>query len=115
MDDKVIDYMLDKIDWFIPFYIKIFIQEIHNVCIDEGHTKVTKSIIDNAFEQMLTHRNYFEHWYSRLKKTFKKKDYKFAVELLDHIAGKKTIDSNEILNLAVKNKRKSPTKTSLKS
>jgi uncharacterized protein len=114
MDDRAIEYMLDKIDWFIPFYIKIFIQEIHNVCIDEGHTKATKSIIDNAFEQMLAHRNYFEHWYSRLRKTFKKKDYKFTIDLLNHIADKKTIDSNAILNLAVKNKKEESYKDILK-
>ena len=102
INETLVEYMLEKIEWFIPFYIQLFIQEIDNIHIDEERINITKSMIDKAFNQMLEHRNHFEHWQSRLKKTFKKENYKFAEEILNHIARKKTITSNEILNLAVK-------------
>ena len=97
-----ISYILKKIEWFIPFYIQLFVQEIQNVCDDRPAQKITKSALDTAFRQMLDHRNHFEHWQTRLKKTFKKEEYRFAEEALNSIAKNKAVSSNDLLNIAVK-------------
>lgn len=103
MQAEVIDYMLQKIEWFIPFYIQLFISEISNLQIDREFSEVSKKIIDDAFKKMLSHRNHFEHWHKRLKKSFKKEEYLYAVDVLNNMAKKGTLSSNEIFDLAVKN------------
>ena len=100
--DEQISYVLEKIEWFIPFYIQLFVQELTNVCADKETSRVTKPMIDTSFKEMLKHRNHFEHWQTRLKKSFKKEAYKFAEEVLSVAARKKAITANEILNLAVR-------------
>jgi len=102
------DYILDKIQWNIPFYFQLAVMEISNLLLDdEGETKpgkkrVTKNVIDHAFSRMLEHRNHFEHWEKRLRKAFKKEDYTFAKEVLNLISDKENIESVEIMNLAQK-------------
>lgn len=104
IDEPIVEYMLSKIEWLIPFYIQLFIQEIDNIFIDEGAGKVTKAIVEKAFVRMLEHRNHFEHWQKRLRKTFKKDDYRLAEDILNHAAVKGSITSNDIVNIAVREK-----------
>ena len=102
------DYVLDKIQWYIPFYIQLAVFEILNLLPDdEGETKpekkrITKNVINRAFSRMLEHRNHFEHWEKRLRKAFKKEDYTFAKEVLNLISDKENIESVEMVNLAQK-------------
>ncbi len=102
------DYILDKIQWYIPFYFQMAVMEISNFLLDdEGETKpgkkrITKNVIDRAFSRMLEQRNHFEHWEKRLRKAFKKEEYSFAKEVLNLISNKENIESVEIINLAQK-------------
>lgn len=102
VEEPLIEYMLEKIEWLIPFYIQLFIQEIDNIYIEDQPRKISKKLIDQAFNEMLDHRNHFDHWQKRLRKHFKKNKYKFTEDLLNHIARKKSVHSNEIVNLAAK-------------
>ncbi|CAN2043320.1 ATP-binding protein [Candidatus Magnetomoraceae bacterium gMMP-1] len=102
MYSEQIQYLLDKIEWFIPFYIQLFIYEIDNLCIDEDLTEITNATIDDAFDLMLKHRGYFEHWQIRLREAFKKQEYNFAEALLSQLSEKAEFSSNEILDMAVK-------------
>ena len=102
--------ILDRIRWYIPFYIQLAVMELGNLFIDldepEGKEKkkVSKRYIDRAFANMLEHRGSFEHWHTRLRKAFKKEEYTFAKELLNLMAEKEIeyIEKNEIFNLAQK-------------
>lgn len=102
------DYILDKIQWYIPFYFQLAVMEISNLFSDDdGGTKsgekiITKKMINHAFSRMLEQRNHFEHWEKRLRKAFKKEDYTFAKEVLNLISDKENIESVEIINLAQK-------------
>lgn len=102
MSDSQITYMLGKIEWLIPFYIQLFIRGINDIREDEGVRSIRKEVIEKAFREMLKHRNHFEHWQKRLKKSFKKKEYRFAEDILNVIAKKSILTSNEIFDLAVK-------------
>jgi hypothetical protein len=102
MSEALIRYMLSKIEWLIPFHIQMLLQEINNVRLEDGHQEITEAVIKTAFTNMLKHRNHFEHWQTRLRKTFKKMEYRFAEEVLCEMARKSTLSSGEILNLAVK-------------
>jgi hypothetical protein len=64
-----LDYLLNKIDWFIPFHIQLVVQELIDEC-ENTATPINKTTVDKAFANISKRRNdiYFEHYYSRLKK-----------------------------------------------
>lgn len=102
LSETVIDYILDKIEWLIPFYIQTIMYQLKVIQRDEELEEITKKTVDKAISQMLEQRNHFEHWHSRLRASLKGKDYNFVKELLNLISENETSESNEILNLAIK-------------
>ena len=104
LSSEQINYTLKRIEWLIPFYIQLTIQEIKNIYRDEELAEVTDKTIDKAFSEMIKQRNHFDHWHSRLRTSFKADEYNFAKELLNIISESETIQLKEIYNLAVKHK-----------
>jgi len=99
---SMIDLILKRIEWLIPFYIQLVIGELKNLQRDENYDRITEDIIGRAFSEMLTQRHHFEHWHARLRASFKGKDYNLAKELLNIASENDTITANEIFDLAVK-------------
>ncbi len=97
-----IDYILQKIEWLIPFYIQLAISELRNLWRDESLHEINLQTIDRAFDQMLERRNQFEHWHTRLRTSFKGDEYNFVKEVLNILSENSEINSNEIHDLAVK-------------
>lgn len=103
LSEKLIDYILQKIEWLIPFYIQLVLLELKYLSRDEKIKKISKATIDRAFDLMLEQRNHFENWHERIRKVFKApNEYNFIKELLNIASEKDTISFNEIFNLAVK-------------
>lgn len=96
IDNTQIEYILEKVEWLIPFYIQLIIDELRRK--DE---KIEKKDIDETFSLILDNRNHFEHWHTRLK-SFIDNEYKFAKEVLSKISEENTLKSNEIINIASK-------------
>ncbi|VAW70298.1 hypothetical protein MNBD_GAMMA10-2338 [hydrothermal vent metagenome] len=102
--DEQITYLLEKIEWFIPFYIQLIIQEIRSLHRRElaENLPVTNTQIDNAINNALDHRNHFESWHSKLKEGHGKNEYLFAKQVLNIISEKLSIMSLDIINIALK-------------
>jgi len=89
---EVINYMLDRLKWLMPFFIQLIVQMI----IDEYELEeklVTKKLVDLVIEKASNHRNniYFENYYSRLSKSLAKEEAKLAKKILSDIAKKDTL------------------------
>jgi hypothetical protein len=97
-----VDYLLDRIEWFIPYHIQLLVQELYHYYCDNKPSAISNELIDSAFNDMLAKRHAFEHWQSRLRKAFKQDEYRFAEALLNEIAQKTIVVSHEIVNLASK-------------
>ncbi|WP_263833528.1 ATP-binding protein [Sulfurospirillum oryzae] len=95
-------YLLERIEWLIPFYIQLIIQEIHAICLEKSLHVISKETVDQAIEHALDHRNHFEHWLARIKSAFEKDEFKFAKEILNLLSDQGTLESKEISNLADK-------------
>jgi hypothetical protein len=80
------DYFLQRIKWYIPYYIQIILDEIENQLIAESANEITAENIDQAFDDALAIRNYFEHWSTRLRTALKGDDYSYAKEVLSLIS-----------------------------
>ena len=102
LENDKIEYMLNKIEWLIPFYIQLIIDEIDKLEFKERTKIITEKEIDTAFFQSLEHRNYFDNWHTRLRRAYKGNDYTFTKELLNNVSENVTITSGEILDMAVK-------------
>ncbi|MCK5696515.1 MAG: ATP-binding protein, partial [Gammaproteobacteria bacterium] len=89
-------YLLNKIEWLIPFYIQLISQEIKK--LHRKDPKVTAQMIDQAIANALDHRQYFETWLSKIKTAFKNNDYLFAKEILNNISENKMMNSLNIAN-----------------
>ncbi|KPK90469.1 hypothetical protein AMJ80_08355 [bacterium SM23_31] len=102
LSHKLKNYILKKIEWLIPFYIQLVISELNNIYRDEDLNEISVDIIDRAFVDMLEQRNHFEHWHTRLRTSFKGKEYSFIKEVLNTVSDNNIIKTNEINDLAVK-------------
>jgi uncharacterized protein len=95
ISNEIIDYILEKLHEFVPYYIQIIIQEIH-----ESGFLGTTSEIDLIFEEIVKKRIYFEHWHARLK-SYKSSEYKFAKIILNIASEKESVTSATIYDKAV--------------
>lgn len=96
IQESEIAYLLQKIEWLIPFYIQLIMDELR-----KAKVLITPEIIDNAFDAILDNRNHFDHWHIRLK-SLADNEYRFSKELLNRISENMTMQSNEIINIAAK-------------
>lgn len=97
-----IEYLLEKVEWFIPFYIQLILQEIKKLYRRKPIVNI--KLIDKAIQNALEHRNHFENWQSKLREAFDNESYLFAKEVLNKISEKQTYKYNKIINLSVKYK-----------
>lgn len=102
LSTDIIEYILYKIEWLIPFYIQLILQEIKNIQRDDDLAEISKAIVDKAIGEMLHQRHHFEHWHTRLRTTLKSEEYNFTKEILNIASENGIIESKEIFNLAVK-------------
>ncbi len=102
LSEEMIDYILEKTKWLIPFYIQMIIQSIEYYTKDNEIETVTEDVIEQAFEEMIEQKHYFAHWESRLRTMFKSDEYILSKELLNFISENDVIDKNEMYNLSVK-------------
>lgn len=102
----VIDYIIQKITWLLPYYIQIIIEEIYD---GFNQKEINKNSVDKAIETILkydsSYSEYFENWHSRLKTAFgHKEDYKLAINILNTIAIQDVIKKSQFHDLKVKYK-----------
>ena len=102
MSVEVIENLLNKIEWLIPFYIQLLIQELAILSREKQIRVITTEMIDEAIDRALSHRHLFDHWRSKLKEGFKKKGYLFAKEILNIISEEDTMSTLKIRNKATK-------------
>lgn len=87
-EPEVIDYLLKKLKWLIPFHLQLSAQELIDI-YESTEQPLGIVDVDEAFKSVLKLRNdiYFNHYYTRLNDTFPQKEhYNFALNLLNHAA-----------------------------
>jgi hypothetical protein len=100
LESEQINYMLEEIQWLIPFYIQLILDEVNK--LNKKTKNISNTTIDDAINNAIAHRNYFDNWRSKIKEAFDNKSYLFSKELLNIISQNNIITKNEIENLANK-------------
>jgi len=63
--EEHIQYILDKLMWYLPYFIQILVNKINFLFCVEGK-QLTNAAIDEAYNLLIT-ENYFKTWDERLK------------------------------------------------
>jgi len=100
--EDIIIELLDEIEWFIPFYIQLIIQELKTLSREQSTIIIESKMIREAMHRAISHQNLFASWRSKLKDGFKKKGYLYAKEILNKISEEDTLSSLMIQNIANK-------------
>ncbi len=100
-EDGVIDYLLQKISWLIPFFLQLAVQEVIDV-FEQTHQPIKKGDVDHALDQMIRQRNntYFESYYARLNDAFPPTELGFVLALLSVVANEGYLSRQAALDLA---------------
>lgn len=95
---EAISYLLDRINWLMPFFIQLSVQELIDV-YDQREIVISKTIVDEAFQRICNRRNniHFDSYYNRLKDAFLAEDYELALEVLNTIARNNSISQEEFI------------------
>jgi AAA+ ATPase superfamily predicted ATPase len=103
LNGEVLNYVLQRINWLIPFHLQLLEQEIVDVFELTGE-EITKETVDKAFEQVVHTRNkpQFEPYFARLKTVFKGREHEFVSDLLQAIANDEEVHIDVINDKAVK-------------
>jgi uncharacterized protein len=99
-ENDLLEYLLSKIEWWIPFYFQLLVKDMSDL-INYDNEALDEKTVDTSFEKVVENGNiYFEHFKSRLSKTFENKELDFVLELLLALKKENTLSYNEIINIA---------------
>jgi hypothetical protein len=98
----LIDYLLNKILYFTPYFINLMLDEINEQARKINDPEITEQAIDVAFDRVVAHNERFQDWKDRLQKYMSKADFNFVNEILILAAHKGDITLQEIFDKAVK-------------
>jgi hypothetical protein len=98
LSEQLLEYIILKIKWLIPFHLQLIQQEIIDVH-ESSEEPIDEDSINKAFEQVVHSRNkpQFEPYFSRLEKLFKLNEFDFVMDILKNVAVNDKI-GNDILN-----------------
>ncbi|MEE9913785.1 MAG: ATP-binding protein [Deltaproteobacteria bacterium] len=102
LSEGAFEYLLDVIEWWIPFYFQIILDESYKIVTERGSAIITKDDIQAAVKNALKQRIYFENWFVRLRKAYKANDFSFVKEVLNVISEEKKVPSSRVFDCAVK-------------
>jgi hypothetical protein len=99
-NDAMADALLAKVGYALPYYIQLMLDEIDTLAQKKEQTKVTKKIIDEAFENIIRYNRNLEDWYTRLTETYDG-EFKFLNEVLIACAKHNKLAIQQIADIAL--------------
>lgn len=105
IEPQIKEHILNKESWLIPYYIQIIVDELFEF-YSEADTQLTVNTVDETINKIIRDRykyqDYFDNWKTRLKQAFEKDEYHCALDILNFISTKGSIDHDAIYNISVK-------------
>ena len=104
IDKETIKFLLDKIDWLMPFHVQLLVQEVIDV-YESSENPIDSVKAERAFQQVFHQRNkiYFEQYYERLKKRLEPgAEHQFVLDVLNRATEEMPLEKSVIYDLAVK-------------
>ena len=101
--ENELDYAIQKVDWLIPFYFQLLIQELLDL-LEEGEP-ISNHRIDEAILQITQPRNnnHFHHYVKRMTRVFPGERMKFVSAFLTQLAQEPMLTKAQAINIAHEN------------
>lgn len=99
-----LDGLLSEIEWLIPYYIQILLDESYTIIQSLSQTVIDEKVVNEAVRRALKHRLYFEHWFLRLRKAYQGDEFSFVKAVLNLASENKKVTSSEVVNIATLHK-----------
>ena len=104
-DTEQKQHLLNKIQYFVPYFINLLIFEIDKQARKANNPTITMQSIDTAFDTVIKNSGNFEDWELRLRSYMPAEDFEFVNEILIHIAENGHITLQEIYDKAIKHNK----------
>jgi hypothetical protein len=101
--DGSLEHLYKVVEWLIPFYIQLILDETAKILTDRQINTITGTILDEAVKRIVKQAVYFQHWYNRLRRIYEGNEFKFIKSVLNILSEKGQLSSSKIINLAVNN------------
>jgi uncharacterized protein len=101
-DANLKKYLLNKIQYYIPYFLNIIFDEVDQKAKKNGNPNITSQYIDDAFTVAIKNNGHFEDWKNRLSDYLPVEDYTFANRILTYIAHQDEITIQKIYDIATK-------------
>jgi uncharacterized protein len=105
INEQIMDYILDKESWHIPYYIQIIVDELFE-SYKEAQKVPTEQSVDETIHKIISDRyqfqDYFENWKTRLKQALDTHEYNCAIGILNIVSSQGSIDFDAIHDLSVR-------------
>ena len=101
-DQPLLDHLLSKINYFIPYCINLMLDEIDKAARKAQHPAISPQDIDVAFDTVVKNSDHFKEWKNRLFDYFSKEEAGFLNDTLIYIAHRQTINQRQLYDLARK-------------
>jgi len=101
--DGCLDYLFEAVEWLIPFYIQLILDETARILTENELKIITSTEISKAVNKVLTQSINFRHWEDRLTSIFKDADLVFIKSVLNTLSKNKHSTAAQITNIAAKN------------
>ena len=99
LTEEVLDYIKRKMDYLLPYYLQLMLEEIDGIACENEDPVVTEITVDGAFQRVLDNRKNFEDWLERLKE-YQSPHFPFINDILMYTAHRGRITIQEIYNKA---------------
>ncbi|WCN13656.1 ATP-binding protein [Marinomonas mediterranea] len=105
IESDVATYMLNKVQWLMPYYIEILWESLEDHCFDIEKTTPTTDDVDTAYTALFeqTYRSNFNHWVERLKR-LETSERALAKAFLNLLARSEEASYNDYFNLSQQEK-----------
>lgn len=99
ISDNILAYTLQKVNWLIPFYLQLLIQEVIDL-VEKGG-QITEDTINQALVQIAEPRNdnHFRHYVKRLARVFGTGKETFIKQLMSSLVDREVLETAEIIDL----------------
>jgi uncharacterized protein len=98
---NLIPYLLERLEWFMPFYLQMFAQELIDI-FESKRQIIGEREVDEAFDRLvsLNGYNHFELFKSHLQNLLQEDELHFAQKTLHLLAKENALSTETIRNLA---------------
>jgi len=103
--DSLVNYIIKKVSYLIPYFINLILREVDQIVKKNDNLKITKRLIDSAFDIIVKENKDFKDWKDRLFEYFTENEARFMNEILVYLAHFDTLSLRRLYDLAIKYKR----------